>query len=145
MKIYLCGPIRDVQRSEASSWRDRASELLKKCGHETVNPEKENPLVEVHLTPDTVLTDEQTKSLVDFDKREIDSCDVLLVNLSNDAKTAGTPMEMIYAWERGKRIVVVGDRSKLSPWYRYHADRILPDLESALSAVIGGERHGGNI
>jgi hypothetical protein len=45
-------------------------------------------------------------------------------------------MEILYAWERGKRVVVVcRSDAVISPWLRYHAHHIAYSFADALAHI----------
>lgn len=79
---------------------------------------------------------ESVREIVELDKVDVASCDVMLVNY--DRPSVGTSMEVIYAWERGKIIAVVAaSGTNISPWLRYHAHWLGHTFDEAL-AWIGG-------
>jgi hypothetical protein len=46
----------------------------------------------------------------------------------------GTSMEVLYAWERGKRIIVVcREDAVISSWLRYHATHLAHSFDEALA------------
>ncbi|MCP4581579.1 MAG: hypothetical protein GY839_08150 [candidate division Zixibacteria bacterium] len=80
-------------------------------------------------------TDEHYVEIVEEDKKEIDTCDLLLVN--HTRPSVGTSMEILYAWERGKKIVTVVVGKDISPWIIYHSEKIFHDLDSAIDYLNG--------
>jgi len=116
MKYYLAGPINGCNDSEAHDWREEASALL---GAKNVF----NPMVRDYRGKE----DQSVAEIVELDKADIDACDVLIVWFVKPS--IGTSMEVLYAWERGKQIIVVNKQEKpLSPWLVYHSHRIIKDL-----------------
>jgi len=74
--------------------------------------------------------------IVQNDKRDIDDCAALLVYY--DKPSVGTSMEVLYAHQLGKRVVLVNASDKpLSPWLTYHCSEIYTSLDSAIAALKG--------
>ena len=72
------------------------------------------------------------KSLVQYEKENnIDSSDILLVN--HLKPSVGTSMEILYAWEQNKKILLISNGHELSPWLLYHSHKIVPFLEDAIT------------
>ena len=73
-------------------------------------------------------------AIVEKDKTDIDSCDILLVNYVEPS--VGTSMEILYAWERGKVVMLVAlSDQDLSPWLLYHSHKFFFTLEDAASYI----------
>lgn len=86
------------------------------------------------------------KEIVELDKIDITRCDVVLANMLPDKTKTGSNMEIIYAWMLGKLVVIVHDPNKpISPWHRYHAQKIVPTLEEALDYIKNGNWNEENI
>jgi nucleoside 2-deoxyribosyltransferase len=78
--------------------------------------------------------DDSVKEIVELDKIDVIESDVILVNY--DKPSVGTSMEILYAFERGKLVVVVAkDGTRISPWMRYHSHKIAPSFEAAMTYV----------
>lgn len=122
-RVYLCGPINGCSDTEAIDWREYVKATL--LGVQFCDPmDRDYRGVE----------DEAFAEVVEQDKRDIDSCDLVLV--VSDRPSSGTDMEILYSWERGKRIVLVSPPNvRLSPWRRYHATEVHATLAAALGAV----------
>lgn len=74
-------------------------------------------------------------AIVEGDKEDINNAAILLVNFP--APSAGTCMEMIYAWEMGKYIVVVvPSGAKISPWVQYHSHYITDSFDKAIEHIL---------
>ena len=68
------------------------------------------------------------------DKADIDGCDTLLVNFVKPS--VGTSMEVLYAWERGKRVVLVAPRGAVvSPWLVYHSHHVFHSIDEAVRHI----------
>lgn len=121
MKVYLCGPINGCTDEECKDWREAAKKRL---------PDTVDPMARDYRGRE----DECTKEIVEGDKSDIDACDVLLVN--HPKPSVGTAMEILYAWERGKRVIVVVPNSVTrSPWLRYHSHAIVDTFSEAFSLL----------
>lgn len=121
MKTYLCGPINGCTDEECKDWREAAKKVLS----ETVDP-----MVRDYRGRE----DECVKEIVELDKQDIDGCEALLVNY--DKPSVGTSMEVFYAWQTGKFIVIVcKEGTKISPWLKYHSSKIVHSFEEAFNLL----------
>lgn len=118
MKLYLCGPINGCTDEEAKNWR----EAVKAIWHwETIDPMRRDYRGK---------ESESVNEIVELDKIDIARCDALIVNY--DKPSVGTSMEVLWAFERGKIVVVVARKEAvISPWLRYHSHAIVHDFKSA--------------
>jgi nucleoside 2-deoxyribosyltransferase len=122
MRVYLAGPIFQCEDHECIDWRREAKKRLQ--GFEVIDPMERDY---------RGVTTEKHKKIVEEDKALIDTCDILLVNYLKPS--IGTCMEILYAWERRKQVLVVSQDDEHSPWLIYHAERIFSSLEDALSHI----------
>lgn len=122
-RVYLAGPIDGNKTSdETHLWREQATEWLDLTA---VDPT-------VRIIPGG--TPYPREKIVDPDLKDIDSCDVLLANCWKPS--FGTPMEILYAWEREKVIViVVPDLATTSPWLKAHSHVLIDNLEDACDRI----------
>lgn len=126
MRIYLCGPINGCTDAEAKDWREAAKKAL---------PEIEwvDPMVRDYrgreLEPG--IADE----IVEGDYRDIDECDLLLVNFPGPS--TGTDMEIHYAsfCREIPVYVVLPEGVRPSPWLLYHSDKIFRSFAEAFDAL----------
>ena len=116
----MAGPIFQSEDSECIDWRVEAKQVLN--GHEIIDPMDRDY---------RGVTDQFFKKIVEEDKALIDSCDTLLVN--HIKPSVGTSMEILYAWERKKRVLLISNDNELSPWLIYHATKIFQKLSEAAS------------
>jgi nucleoside 2-deoxyribosyltransferase len=124
VRVYLCGPINGCTDEECKDWREYAKSALR--------AECVDPMVRDYRGREN----EAVAEIVENDKADIDGCDALLVNYVKPS--VGTSMEVLYAWERGKRVVVVAAPGiPISPWLRYHAALIYPTFTEAINALNG--------
>lgn len=119
MKIYLAGPINGCSDSEANDWRSAFKKL-----HSNVL----DPMARDYRGKEA----ENVAGIVEGDKSDIDACDAVLVWF--ERPSVGTSMEVLYAWERKKPVVVVNKSGKpISPWLAYHSIAIVNSADEALN------------
>lgn len=123
MKVYLAGPIANCTDAEAITWREEAKRL---------RPDIEwiDPMVRDYRG--VIPSDEICREIVEGDKADILSCDVVLRNAPR--ATEGSAQETMFAYEHGKRIVAVADGFYTSPWLLYHAE-VFHTLAAACEAL----------
>lgn len=120
MKTYLCGGINGLNDSDCRDWREIAKVLLKT---ETLDPMRRDY---------RGCEDDSVEDIVKGDLKDIAECDFVLVNAVRPSW--GTAMEIVYAFQQGKRITAFVGTSRISPWLRYHAF-IWPTVEQAVGAI----------
>jgi len=119
--IYLCGPINACTDEECKDWR----EAVKAKWPNAIDPMRRDYRGK---------EDESVKQIVELDKIDIMNCDVVLVNY--DKPSVGTSMEILYAFERGKFVVIVSDHgTRISPWLRYHSHAIVGSFAAAFRFI----------
>lgn len=117
MKVYLCGPINGCTDEEASNWREAAKLRL---------PNTLDPMKRDYRGKEA----QDYREIVQLDKLDIQKSDVLLVNY--DKPSVGTSMEIFYAWQNDKPVIVVCRKDAvISPWLRYHATKIVHSFDEA--------------
>lgn len=122
--VYLCGPINGCSDAECKDWRAFAAETLTCRTYDPMVRDYRGRELEPGIA----------KEIVEFDKQDVDACDVILVNYVKPS--VGTSMEVLYAWERGKQIVVVAAADAvLSPWLIYHSHRIVHSMADACAWI----------
>jgi nucleoside 2-deoxyribosyltransferase len=125
MKVYLAGPINGRTDSECKDWRALATTEL---GADNVF----DPMVRDYRGREGELG--IAKAIVEQDKADIDASSDVLVYF--DSPSVGTAMEILYAWQRGKRVWVCNVSGKApSPWLVYHSRCIQSSLADTISAV----------
>ncbi len=123
MNIYLASTKYDFD------WRkyliDRTRVLFNGKEMETTEMVFISPVLENEFHPDTVLTD----------KKLISECDLFIAYI--DRYTAGTLMELLYAWSLGKPTYVVSTTGLLEDlWISYHAICKFKSLDECANAII---------
>ena len=122
----MSGPIRGIPREQSLEWRTRATELLREFTviHSLRNRESKETLPDPRLA-------------IIRDKNDIDSSDIVLVNDEFEgASMIGTSMEVIYAFERDKVVVIFGNGHEKDYWLNYHSHVRVKTLEDACDLLI---------
>jgi len=126
LRIYLAGPINNCTDEECNNWRNQIINLLT-SKHVLRNPmdrDYRSQYTQTHMSSE----------IVELDKRDIDLSDIIIANITKHS--AGTAMEMLYAWERQKVVVAIANSSvQLSPWHIYHATKIVYTLQEAVDWI----------
>lgn len=106
-KLYLSGPIDGCTDEECFGWRNHFKKIWP---GKTLDP----------TIRDFRGLNHDFKYIVEMDKFDIQHADGLVVNFSKHS--AGTPMEIMYAWSLGKPIAIWNSSDEqLSPWHIYHS------------------------
>lgn len=124
MIVYLAGAINGCTDMEANWWRGRAKALLAEAGVNALDPMRRDY---------RGMEDTNVREIVELDKQDIDKCSALLVYY--DKPSVGTAMEIFYAFERGKKVLVFTEAKTISPWLRFHATGIFETMEEAIGAL----------
>lgn len=123
MLVYLAGPINGCTDEECKDWREYVKAQL---GEErTLDPMRRD-----YRGMET----ESVREIVEGDKLDIDQSTHILVNYVKPS--VGTSMEVLYAYERKKPVIVVAALgTKFSPWLVYHSKKICSSFEDALDFI----------
>lgn len=120
--IYLCGPINGCSDAECKEWREYVSGLW------------DGPVLDPMRRDYRGREKESLREIVELDKIDINSCDAMIVN--KDRPSDGTSMEILYAFERGKLVVlVVPEGVTPSPWAVYHSHKVVNRFDDAVDYV----------
>jgi len=131
--VYLAGPIQHAPDG-GHAWRDMAVRTYP--DFEWINPldkyDGHANAVVVHngTPPSDADSDAELVSvteLVESDKELIRGSDAVLVGW-DDVPSAGTPMEVLYAYELNIPVVCLYDGDGISPWMEYHSEAVYPRL-----------------
>ena len=78
---------------------------------------------------------ESAHEIITLDKMDIDNSDFLIVNY--DKPSVGTSMEVLYAWERGKPVVLISqvEFNNIPPWMIYHSTKIVYNQVDAIKWI----------
>jgi nucleoside 2-deoxyribosyltransferase len=72
--------------------------------------------------------------IVEANRAEITACDAVLVHF--DRPSVGTSMEVLFAWQIGKYVVIANvSGAPLSPWLLYHSHAQAASLADAVELV----------
>ena len=114
VRVYLGGPINGCTDEEATGWRDALKPQLEALGHEWIDPMRRDYRGR-EMEPGIA------QEIVSGDLEDIDGADVLLMNCPKPS--VGTSMEILYGFERGKRVIAVvpDDDRDPSPWLVVHS------------------------
>ena len=125
-KIYLCGPIMDIDGDKAKDWRARAKEKLADK-FILLDPMRRN-------FRDREL--DSANEIVEFDLQDVRDADILLVNYCKPS--IGTAMEVFYAAnDLGKFVIAFSpfNFEESSPWMVRYCTKILPSLDGAVEYI----------
>lgn len=124
--VFLCGPMRGIPRSEGIAWRNHAENLL-----------KDNFIVlHAYRGREEKETFPDPRGAIIRDKNDILRSDILLVNDTlAEASMIGTAMEVLFAFEHNKPIIVFGNGHPVDYWLNYHIHTRLNTLEEACELI----------
>jgi nucleoside 2-deoxyribosyltransferase len=117
-RVYLAGPIFGKTDAECRVWREKVRALL---------PDFE--IVDPMARDYRGVEDENVRAIVEGDKRDIRECDVVIANVR--IASAGTSMEILYAWNVDTPVIAICRDVKVSPWIRYHSTHTCLTEETA--------------
>lgn len=124
LTIYLAGAINGCSDDECKNWRRWVDEQIGER-HAILDPMRRDYRGVEELN---------VREIVELDKWDILSSDVLIVNYSRPS--VGTSMEVLYGWQNNKKIVVVCEQdAQLSPWLEYHSTTVVHSLHEAMDAI----------
>ena len=120
--LYLCGPINGCTDEECRDWRAYVAGTWQgRCI---------DPMVRDYRGREA----EAFREIVELDKIDVANADIILVNY--DKPSVGTSMEILFAWQLGKRVIVVcPEAAVISPWLRYHAHHIVHTFDDAMNVA----------
>jgi nucleoside 2-deoxyribosyltransferase len=132
-KVFISGPILGMETNQG--YREKITQICQKVGFDVIDPWRREKILyegrEKCWWPNV-----PAAGFVQRDLDDAERCDVMVVYLPK--LSAGACMELFYAKQKGKKIVVVSDMECLSPWIIIHSDAIVKsfnDLEDALKKI----------
>ena len=164
--VYLSGPMENLTKEEMNGWRDKSERFFSGYNIDVINPVRTptqiNDKIIVRRDKQSIdLSDALLVNLehVDFNRIRPKIIDKLrdfrkngwinpknmvddLIELFNaeHVKAFGTIMEIIYAYNKNKPIVVVINKNwnvdRLPTWLRYHVDFATTDIKEALEYIV---------
>lgn len=133
MKVYVSGPIYIDDKRASDKWREEASWLFSQADVETIDPCRAKATYQVeYFTPNEIIF---------RDLRDIQRADLVYVNLLNlkpGKLPIGTVMEIMYAWELKKPVVVaaVDKRITLHPWIIAMSVKLFSEQAAAIEYIV---------
>lgn len=119
--IYLAGAIADRSDEDCIDWREEAKKLWPGACRNPMDRDYRGAM----------MTSEVVHDIVTGDLCDIDCSDGLVVMY--DRPSVGTSMEIFYAYQRGKPVVIINKSGReLSPWLLYHSNHVCEDMNSAI-------------
>ncbi len=124
--IFLCGPMRGVDRKLSLGWRKDASKIL--------SPK----FIVVHAMRGRELKEafSDYRAAVARDLSDIKNADILLVNDTfENAGMIGTSMEVFFAHSLHKPVIIFGNAHGKDYWLNYHSHSRFKDLDEACGVL----------
>lgn len=136
--VYLAGPIAFCSDSEANDWRDYVKAKMSapySIGGKEFRCDFLDPMARDYREDYEAGTISAVAAeVIELDKRDIDQSDIIFANISKHS--AGTSMELLYAWERQKAVVtVLPEDVDVSPWILYHSTKVVTTLDEGIEWV----------
>jgi nucleoside 2-deoxyribosyltransferase len=124
--VFLSGPMKGIPREKALAWRKNASKLLSKR-FRVLHALRGRESRETFTDP---------RAAVIRDLSDIKSADVLLVNDTfKDCSMIGTSMEIFFAYEEKKPVIVFGNAHAGDYWLEYHSHLRVKNLKEACEVL----------
>ncbi len=121
-KIFLCGPMRGISRDISLGWRKLAVKKLSDK-FEVIHAMRGREEKETFTDP---------KAAVIRDINDIKEADIILVNDTIDTcSMIGTSMEIFFAYQLMKPVIVFGNAHDKDYWLNYHTHLRVKDLDEA--------------
>lgn len=120
-------------------------QIEKECNIDLLNPFYDTDRDDIEdidkgLTTRWELPYENCVNLVAKDKGNIDKCDALVAII--EKPSIGTTLEIAYAKQQGKKVIVVSEVYSEHPWIRVYADYTFSSLQSFKDFIKEGEING---
>lgn len=124
--VFLSGPIRGLSRKDSLGWRNIAVKSLSKK-FKVLHALRGREEKEVFTDP---------KAAVIRDLNDIQYCNILLVNDTfKEASMIGTSMEVFYAHQNNKPVIIFGNGHDKDYWLNYHSHLRVKDLKEACQII----------
>jgi len=128
--IYLAGAIHHVDPEFSIGWRKEATRALQHK-YRILDPTADKDLYQPSVNTTTYTPEE----IVTADLAMIDAADIVLAEVSKtDIPYHGTSMEIFYAANSGKTVIVWGGCQ--SYWVRYFSTKIFKHLTGAIEYLL---------
>lgn len=124
--VFLCGPMRGIDRKEALAWRVKATKLLS-GKFRVLHAMRGRELKE---------TFKDYRAAIIRDKNDIINSDIILVNDTFlNSSMIGSAMEILYAFELEKPIIAFGNAHDKDYWLNYHVHTRVNNLKEACDLI----------
>jgi len=125
-KIFLSGPMRGVDRTESLQWRMQAKEML----------QEKFEVIHAFRGREEKETFTDSRAAVIRDLSDIKDADIVLVNDTvKDCSMIGTSMEVFFAYEEKKPVILFGNAHEKDYWLNYHTHLRTNTLEEACEVI----------
>lgn len=125
--IFLSGPIRGIPREKGIAWR---REIQKNLG-------EDYQVLHAYRGREEKETMPHYKGAVIRDLNDIERSDIVIVNDTfANASSIGTAMEVFYAFNLNKVVILFGNAHKEDYWLNYHSHMRVEKLEEACEVVV---------
>ena len=133
-KVFISGPIHGVE--DRQNYRVRIRNLLLKYGYEPIDPwQREKKILSSMGT--SWWKERSVRDIIEKDLMDIEECDILVAYLPK--LSAGTCMELFYAYRKGKKTIVICEMDDPSPWIITRSNiivRTFEELEEVLKEKL---------
>jgi len=124
--VFLSGPMRGIPREEALAWRKNASKLLSKRFR----------VLHALRGRESRETFTDSRAAVIRDLNDIKNADILLVNDTfKGCSMIGTSMEVFFAHEEKKPVILFGNAHAGDYWLDYHSHLRVKNLKEACEVL----------
>lgn len=124
--IFLSGPMRGVPREVSLGWRDNATQILGQ-DFKVIHALRGREEKETFADPKTAVI----RDLADILKSDIILVDDTIENVS----MIGTSMEVFFAFENKKPVIIFGRAHEKDYWLNYHSHLRVNTLEEACDVI----------
>lgn len=125
-RIFLSGPMRGIPREESLAWREKAIKLLEQ-NFDVLHAFRGREEKETFTDP---------RAAVARDLSDIKGTDILLVNDSiENCSMIGTSMEVFFAFQQNKPVIIFGNAHDKDYWLSYHSHLRTKNLDEACDVL----------
>ena len=129
-RVFISGPILGMEKQQ--EYRKTITDIAAKLGMEIIDPWKRERVL-YNGTEDCWWDKVPVFDFIQRDLDDADRCDIMVVYLP--MLSAGACMEMFYAKRKGKKIIIVSDLPRLSPWIVFHSDALIQSFDQLEKAL----------
>jgi nucleoside 2-deoxyribosyltransferase len=135
MICYLAGPI-DFNDMSANNWK---TELRNKCNKASFGSES-ILLFDPDIYKFSKLSVDISKFIYKLNSRAIEMSDIIIMRLMKGQASIGTPIELHYATELGKNVILITDMLDKSAYMVYYANLplcvVVDSIDDAFSEIL---------